>query len=77
MTLSPKQGYLLFAIIMVGTMTLVVTGLNTFVSTGFEFHPLIWLKNWLLVYAVALPVMIVFFTQSPRMDQHACNEINK
>lgn len=59
MTLTQKQGHLLFAVVMVGCMTFVITGLNTFISLGFVLVPLAWLKNWLSAYAVALPVMIV------------------
>ena len=74
MALTHRQGNILFAVIMVGTMTLVVTGLNTFVSTGFEIHPFLWLKNWLLAYAVALPVMIVF---SPKVRAWVNGRVKK
>ncbi len=58
--LTPKQGNLLFAVIMVGFMTFIITGLNTFMAQGYSLNPFVWLKNWLSAYLVALPIMIVF-----------------
>ena len=60
MKLTPKQGHLLFAVIMVGFMTFIITGLNTFMAQGYSLNPFVWLKNWLSAYLVALPIMIVF-----------------
>lgn len=52
MKLTPKQGNLLFATIMVGAMT--------FIALGYSLNLFMWLKNWLSAYVVAFPIMIVF-----------------
>lgn len=65
MKLTPKQGHLLFAVIMVGFMTFIITGLNTFMAQGYSLKPFVWFKNWLSAYLVALPIMVVF---SPKVS---------
>ncbi|MCK9183068.1 MAG: DUF2798 domain-containing protein [Fibrobacteraceae bacterium] len=60
MKLTPKQGNLLFAVIMVGFMTFIITGLNSFITQGYSLNLFLWLRNWLGAYVVALPIMIVF-----------------
>ena len=59
MNLSPKAAHVLFAVIMVGTMTCIITGVNTFVNGGFRVHWALWMHNWLFAYVVALPIMMV------------------
>jgi hypothetical protein len=59
MKLSPKGANAVFAVIMVGTMTLIITGVNTFVNAGFALHFSKWMHNWIAAYVVALPIMMV------------------
>lgn len=64
MKFTPKQGNLIFAILMVGIMTFVITGINTFVGAGHTLQIFTWLKNWGTAYVIALPIMIIL---SPRI----------
>jgi hypothetical protein len=50
MKLTPKQGHVVFAIIMVGTMTFIMTGVTSFVNSDFTVHMLKWMRNWMLAY---------------------------
>lgn len=59
MKFSAKQANLLFAIIMVGTMTFIITGVNAFVNGGFVIHVSTWMHNWIFAYVVALPIMMI------------------
>jgi len=58
MTFSPKQAHVLFAIIMVGFMTLIMTGVNSFINAGFTVILAVWMHNWIVAYIVALPIMM-------------------
>ena len=57
--LSQKQGHVLFSIIMVGTLTFIMTGVTTFVNSGFMLHFAKWMHNWIMAYVVALPCMML------------------
>jgi hypothetical protein len=59
MKLSPKQGQFAFAVVMVGTMTFLMTGVMSFVNADFTLRVATWLRSWLLAYATALPIMLV------------------
>ncbi len=59
MKLTPTQAHIVFAILMVGTMTFIMTGVTSFVNSGFTFHFVKWMQNWILAYAVALPIMML------------------
>jgi len=59
MKFSPKGANVLFAVIMVGTMTFIITGVNTFVNGGFRVHLSVWVHNWIFAYVVALPIMML------------------
>lgn len=59
MRLSSKGANVLFAVIMVGTMTFIITGVNTFVNAGFVVRFSVWMHNWLFAYVVALPIMMM------------------
>lgn len=59
MILSSKGANASFAVIMVGTMTFIITGVNTFVNAGFVVHISSWMHNWIVAYAIALPIMMV------------------
>ncbi|HAJ79962.1 MAG TPA: DUF2798 domain-containing protein [Fibrobacteres bacterium] len=59
MKFSPKGANILFAVIMVGTMTFIITGVNTFVNAGFSIRLSAWIHNWIFAYVVALPIMML------------------
>ena len=59
MKFSPKQAHVVFAVIMVGTMTFIMTGVTSFVNFQFTLQLARWMHNWLLAYAVALPIMML------------------
>jgi hypothetical protein len=59
MKLSQKQAHVLFAVIMVGTMTFIMTGVTSFIDSGFTLMFSKWMHNWILAYAVALPIMML------------------
>lgn len=58
MKLTPKQAHVLFAVIMVGIMTFIMTGVTSFINSGFVFHFSKWMHNWFIAYGVALPIMM-------------------
>jgi hypothetical protein len=58
MKLSPKGANALFAVIMVGMMTFIITGVNTFVNSGFVIRISAWMHNWIASYVIALPIMM-------------------
>jgi len=55
---SQKQANVLFATIMVGTMTFIMTGVNSFINSGYTVIVSAWLHNWIVAYLVALPIMM-------------------
>lgn len=59
MTLTPKQAHVLFAIVMVGTMTFIMTGVTSYVNSGFTLYFSKWMRTWCMAYAVALPIMML------------------
>jgi hypothetical protein len=59
MNLSPKASHILFAVIMVGIMTFIITGVNTFIGGGYAFNVAAWMRNWGSAYIVALPIMMI------------------
>lgn len=59
MNLTQKQSHFVFALIMVGTLTLIMSGVTTFVNSHFVFYFGKWMHNWIMAYAVALPCMLL------------------
>lgn len=74
MKFSPKASNILFAVIMVGTMTFIITGVNTFVNAGFVIRISAWMHNWIAAYIVALPIMMVL---SPPLKKYLGKHTNK
>ncbi|MGE5672158.1 MAG: DUF2798 domain-containing protein, partial [Fibrobacterota bacterium] len=44
---------------MVGIMTFIITGVNTFIGGGYAFNVAAWMRNWGSAYIVALPIMMI------------------
>jgi len=58
--MTQKQAHILFAVIMVGGMTFIVTGISTFINNAFTVSTFKWMRSWAVAYAIALPIMLLF-----------------
>ena len=59
MKISQKQAHVLFAVIMVGTLTFILTGATSFINSNCTLQLSKWIHNWIMAYIIALPTMMV------------------